>query len=64
MTSRRTLYSRNTKSQGDACISDFNAVALAPHVSSGVGALGRRREAARLDMLNYPLQMSMYQYDA
>ena len=53
------LLHGNTKSQGDACISDFNEAMLAPCVNGGeVDALGGRREAARLDMLNYPLQMS------
>lgn len=57
------LLHGNTKSQADACISDLNAVALALRVSGGeVDALGGRREAARLDMLNYPPQMSTYPY--
>ena len=56
------LLHGNTKSQGHACNSDFNAAALASHVSGGeVDALGGRR-VARLDMLNYPLQMSAYPY--
>lgn len=58
-----TLLHGNTKSQGDACISDFNAAALAPRVSGAeVDGLGGRRQAARLDMLNYPPQMSACPY--
>lgn len=38
------------------------AVALASHVSGEVDALGRRRQVARLDVLNYLPQMSSYSY--
>lgn len=58
-----SLLHANTKSQGDALISDFNAAVLAPLLNGGeVDALGRRREAARLDILKYPPQTSNYLY--